>query len=721
MKKYLFIVFITNLAIILNALGTFRVESITELPATHTNLEIYDADGKFAPVLIVKTELKGLGIQNIGRPTKHSPKYISGDHHYKFYMNDNQRVVKITHSDYEPLEIRLLSDFEINVNAQRVYEMILTNTPEKEFIVINIISDPPDADKVIDGKNLGTGQSFELIIGNHSLKLQKSGYNSLTREIEVSKSNILFNNLNLYEMDPVPIIIKTVPDECEVFIDEIYLGQTTESDGIIQEWRYPGEYSIKIKKQGYIDVDDVIVISEKSNQKFDFNLIKNESTLILNIVPQDAQIKINGIDYSEKKKIKLEPNNYEIKITKSGYFDYKDNFTLTLGEEKIVIKELDKNSGAIEFKIKPNNAEISINNRDYSNKKIVALAPGTYKIEISRTGYYSFSSVEKVKLGEKITIDEELKQITGKLQFSIQPFDADVLLKKNGNIIKKWSGSKLIKNLSIGEYEIVCKRKNYKTQKKIISIIEDGKKKIEINLLFGEDETKEDRYIKFLKKFRKNILFSPTSIFYSNFGSGIKTTGLYLKRKMINNNTYYSYGIVNNTLVLIDKERNKNILTSQIDIANLSIGKIFSNINSSVWFNAEMGLDTKFNWLIDTKINGRRIINAEEKVHEFFSDSRELEIVRIDIPASLSFEFKLSSYVRIFSNNYLIVNIGLNYEILSELEENWYYYDEVKEWATNDNEFRYYGYLENSPSPLNKDDYELGRTMIWIGIGIDLW
>ena len=85
MKKYLFILFITALTLSLYSLGTLRVESIRELPATHTNLEVYDADGKYAPVLIIKTELEGLGIDNVGRPTKHPVEYHefgSGKHEY---------------------------------------------------------------------------------------------------------------------------------------------------------------------------------------------------------------------------------------------------------------------------------------------------------------------------------------------------------------------------------------------------------------------------------------------------------------------------------------------------------------------------------------------------------------------------------------------------------------------------------------------------------------
>lgn len=119
----------------LQTLGTLRVESIKELPAEHMNLEVYDADGKYAPVLVVKTELKGIGIRNIGRPTKYAPEYISGEHYYKF-LNDNQRVVRITHADYEPLEVRLLADFGIDVKAERVYELVLTNKAESVLIPV---------------------------------------------------------------------------------------------------------------------------------------------------------------------------------------------------------------------------------------------------------------------------------------------------------------------------------------------------------------------------------------------------------------------------------------------------------------------------------------------------------------------------------------------------------------------------------------------------------
>ncbi|MDP8269441.1 MAG: hypothetical protein P9L97_12005, partial [Candidatus Tenebribacter davisii] len=164
MKKFaaviVYLLFIITLT--LSALGTLRVESIKELPATHTNLTVYDADGKFAPVLVVKTELKGLGFQNVSRPTKHAAEYNSGKHEYKFYMNDNQRVVEITHADYEPLEVRLLADFGVNVKAQRVYELILGFDKEIVQVPVMISCNQNGAKVYVDNQQIGLTQNKML-------------------------------------------------------------------------------------------------------------------------------------------------------------------------------------------------------------------------------------------------------------------------------------------------------------------------------------------------------------------------------------------------------------------------------------------------------------------------------------------------------------------------------------------------------------------------------
>ena len=199
MKKYFIFAFCFLLSVTLSSLGSLRVESIKLLPETHMNIEKRDADGKWAPVLIVKTELRGLGFRNVSRPTKHAAIYDEGKHQYTFYLNDNQRVIEITHSDYEALEVRLLADFGIEVNAQRVYEMKLTNVPEKVYVPINIVTLPEDSKILFDSKEIESNLTFNSYIGEHTVEIQRNGYNSISDKIHVSENKTLFN----YELERI--------------------------------------------------------------------------------------------------------------------------------------------------------------------------------------------------------------------------------------------------------------------------------------------------------------------------------------------------------------------------------------------------------------------------------------------------------------------------------------------------------------------------------------
>ena len=267
MKKIILLIFLTLLFAKLNSLGTLRVESIMELPVTHTNIEVLDADGKYAPVLIIKTELKGLGFQNIGRPTKHAAEYMSGDHYYKFYMNDNQRVVKITHSDYEPLEVRLLADYGINIKTQRVYELELTNVPEKEFINVVIISDPPNSDIYLDNKLLDKGKNFIVSTGKHNIQLKLEGYQNISDVIDVTKNNIFFEYLFTTKND-VLLEINTIPTASNIFLNNIMIGESP----ILK--RYPeGLYQLKVLKNDYKPYSETISLRNGINVKKEIVLI----------------------------------------------------------------------------------------------------------------------------------------------------------------------------------------------------------------------------------------------------------------------------------------------------------------------------------------------------------------------------------------------------------------------------------------------------------------
>jgi hypothetical protein len=404
MKKLLFVIFIIVLVIPLNALGTIRVESIKMLPETNMNIEVRDADGKFAPVLIVKTELRGLGFQNVSRPTKHAAEYMEGDHHYKFYMNDNQRVIKITHSDYEPLEVRLLADFGINVKEQRVYEMILTNMPEKIYVPINIVTNPTKARIYIDGNDKGIKETQKVFIGKHTIKINKKGYKSITDQIEVTENKTLFKYF-LTEMEDVPIMIYSEPKGATVYIDNIKMGETP-----IASFYPEGKYKIKIEKILYETIDNQIIIKLPKIEKR-FILEPIYATLNINTYP-NATVYLNDEKLDSLQNIYLEPMLINLKVTMPKAEPLEKRIILKKNEIRTLDLFPDVKTGTIQIGIIPEDAKIELfgdggeyyTANEISNFKDIPV--GKYELKVSKDGYGIYKEVIVLKEGKKI-----LKQI----------------------------------------------------------------------------------------------------------------------------------------------------------------------------------------------------------------------------------------------------------------------------------------------------------------------
>ena len=141
------------------------------------------------------------------------------------------------------------------------------------------------------------------------------------------------------------------------------------------------------------------------------------STLSISSTPSDADVYING-EYKGKTPlvIELKPGDYEIKLTKSGYYAFVTTKTLGAGDELILecnlipIKGTDKNIGEVEISSTPD-GEIFINGVSYGRTpKTIELSPGEYVIEIFREGYEPYSIKLNVESNKKYVISAKLTQ-----------------------------------------------------------------------------------------------------------------------------------------------------------------------------------------------------------------------------------------------------------------------------------------------------------------------
>ncbi|MDP8231892.1 MAG: TonB family protein [Candidatus Zophobacter franzmannii] len=475
MKKLLLLFFIISMMTVnVYALGKLEVKLLVELAPTHKSMKILDADGKYAPALIVKTQLKGLGFKNIGRPTPHAAQYDVGLHQYKFYLNDKQRVIQITHADYEPLEVRLLADWDVEVKAQRVYEMVLEHMPEKELIPFSIITTPEKTTKYVDGKLLGTNESYELTLGEHELKVEKSGLKTLIKTINVSKEKP-FVEMKLTNIETVVITIKSVPQGANISIDSKDEGKTDD-----QLFRYPRKYSLRLSKDKYEPVEDSITVTEAGKNVFEYVLLQNIFPVTFNVQPEGCEISINTEKLIGITK-ELPIGTHTIHINKSGYESVSETFAITQDGSKAFAYNLIKNTSLLTINTTPTDCKIYLFEKLISGHTM-ELSAGKHLIEVKKDGYYDEKrDVEIVKGVDKNEVFS-LTAKTGTLQFKVQPIDAITDMIINGKSYNSWSGAKVLKEVPIGEYSLNSELDGYMSSSKTVLIKENKTTNIEVKL-----------------------------------------------------------------------------------------------------------------------------------------------------------------------------------------------------------------------------------------------
>jgi len=469
---YIFLIFIA-----VAAFGNeFIIESFKALPNDMSG-SVYakkDGNNEFCGLIKVKTGIsKDLDFDS---GLKFSPSEKKNPGEYWVYVSPGEGRLTLFAESFVPKHYQIST---VKIESKRTYEMVV-RAKEEEKITVSILSDPPDAEKWIDGKLLGAGENFELLPGSHQLTVKKQGCKEYNEIIEVNKSQVLFKDIKLEEIEIQGVNIRSTPSGATVYIDNIEKGKTD-----LPDWLYPGEYTLKLSLSGYLDITEKIRVEEGRINNFSYTLQKNAGYLNLSVTPSDADIKINGQSY-QSGKTELIPGKYRISISKSGYLSQEEEITVELGETITLSYTLVEDVGTLSLQITPSDAKVEINKREYSHSAPIKLSPGTYKIEVSKDGWYAQDEMVTLKLRETLSKRYTLQQKTGTLQFSVQPLDGKVELRDaTGKLYKSWTGMRLEKDIPVGSYELTCTYSGYKTEKRNIAIMENQTLPLKIQMEEG--------------------------------------------------------------------------------------------------------------------------------------------------------------------------------------------------------------------------------------------
>ncbi len=165
--------------------------------------------------------------------------------------------------------------YEVILNLDRykrkIQEIQVTDAPGQSFTftmepvvgTVSISSDPPDAEVILDGKNLGKTPILKKVlqVGPYSYEIKHPDY------YPVSNSFLMEDNFNLefnHELRPLEAELTVIsrPSSANIWLNNVSQSQKTPSKLVLR----PGRYLVSVHSEGFIQADEMIVLEANAPQ-----------------------------------------------------------------------------------------------------------------------------------------------------------------------------------------------------------------------------------------------------------------------------------------------------------------------------------------------------------------------------------------------------------------------------------------------------------------------
>ena len=279
------------------------------------------------------------------------------------------------------------------------------------------------------------------------------------------------------------IIVNTNVANADIYIDDLYKGQTGATNSLTVKDVLIGAHTLKVK-YGKMEYSQAIEVNSGSiafRQNVDTQASKPQF-VVFAVEPTNAVVTINGTLYTLQDgamQIVLENGTYNYTVSASGYHSQSGSFTVAGSKvERIITLTADVATVTITA---PESAEIWVNNiMKGSGSWTGTLTAGTYIFEARKAGYRTTSITRQISSKEqnqKYTLPAPTP-IYGSLLVSGTPIMADVTL--DGNAVGRIPLE--MGNILIGNHTLVVSKAGYNSQTQTITVTEGKTTTVNISL-----------------------------------------------------------------------------------------------------------------------------------------------------------------------------------------------------------------------------------------------
>ncbi len=284
---------------------------------------------------------------------------------------------------------------------------------EPERACVLVASSPSGASLEMDGKVVGSTPLVleSLPVGKYTGQLKMPGYEERGVNWEINDSRPLRVFMDL-SSNIGKVELTASPKGSRIFINGTLVGPSPYF-GELSE----GKYLIRIEREGYIPVEQHIVLRRGEILAKEFNLTPLPGGIGFASFPDGAEVFVNGVKRGVTPCVlnDLPPAIYDIKLIRPGYDDYTAAIEVASGGSDKVNVQLSPSTGRLILNIRPPGVEVFVDGKSYgkveredkdslASKFIVVpnLTPGEHEVVLSHkqavpeTKRYTFK-IEKAK------------------------------------------------------------------------------------------------------------------------------------------------------------------------------------------------------------------------------------------------------------------------------------------------------------------------------------
>ncbi|MFC2088760.1 serine/threonine-protein kinase, partial [Calditrichota bacterium] len=260
-----------------------------------------------------------------------------------------------------------------NIPISNITALTISSSPEKALVYINN-----------DSIGMTPLKDYSLAEGDYALSIVADNYQNIDTTISLAAGVSMNLDFLMHPVDvPVePTVAEVEKPKKDVKKSVVYASLAVSSNPSAAEiWLNgqrkgrtqttlrnlnPGNYRIKISKNGYEEYTEQIKLRANNNKSVKATLIPFTGGLVIQSDPASAQVKLNG-KFISNKQTSLELDDIpvggqKIEISKSGYASHYENVTVVRNKTITVNAKLKAMIGSLSIKVIPWGS-IYINNK----------------------------------------------------------------------------------------------------------------------------------------------------------------------------------------------------------------------------------------------------------------------------------------------------------------------------------------------------------------------